>query len=271
MVALGGDDVVIGNAGADSISAGLGDDFVSGGDGDDRILAGAGDDVVFAGKGDDTVFGDAGADRIFGDEGNDLIFAGPGNDTVFGGAGDDTFIAQAGDGDDLYFGDGGNDTLDMSAITAAVTVKLGDNGSATSSDTGHDTLWSVENVITGSGNDTIVASNAVNVMDGGAGKDTFVFPSAAAADGDTIRNFQPGDVLDLSGMDANTVMAGNQHFSLVPAGAAATAAGQLAVSYQTDAHGEHTVVEGNVSGHATADFKVEIDGHQNLTAANFHL
>ena len=42
-------------------------------------------------------------------------------------------------------------------------------------------------------NDTITASNAVNVMDGGAGNDTFRFLSAADAQGDTILGFQPGE------------------------------------------------------------------------------
>ena len=135
----------------------------------------------------DIVYGDAGADRIFGDQGNDLITAGAGDDTVFGGAGDDLIVAEVGDGNDVYFGDegvGGTgiDTLDMSAATANVTVNLGSgpslNGTASSSQTGNDTIWGIENVNTGSGNDTITASNAVNVMNGGAGNDTFKFTSA---------------------------------------------------------------------------------------------
>jgi Ca2+-binding RTX toxin-like protein len=278
MVAFAGDDVAIGNAGADSISGGEGSDFINGGDGRDTIFAGAGDDVVFGGKDGDIIYGDAGADRIFGDQGNDYITAGAGDDTVFGGAGNDTIVAEIGDGNDTYFGDdsdgnAGVDTLDMSAATVDVNVNLGNGplgkGSASSTQTGNDTLWGIENVNTGSGNDTITASNAVNVMDGGAGNDTFKFLTAAAANGDTIVGFEAGDKVDLSGIDANLATAGDQSFTLV--NGALTAAGQLAVSYETRADGEYTILQGNIDANPGADFKVAIEGHQNLTNANLHL
>ena len=133
-------------------------------------------------------------------------------------------MAEVGDGNDVYFGDEGDggagiDTLDMSAATANVTVNLGSgpllNGTASSSQTGNDTIWGIENVNTGSGNDTITASNAVNVMNGGAGDDTFKFTSASAADGDTILTFEPGDRIDLTAIDANLGAAGDQSFTLV--------------------------------------------------------
>jgi Ca2+-binding RTX toxin-like protein len=278
MIAFAGNDVAIGNAGADSISGGEGDDFINGGDGRDMIFAGAGDDVVFGGKDADIIYGDAGADRIFGDQGNDLITAGAGNDTVFGGDGNDAFVAEIGDGNDTYFGDNadgsaGIDTLDMSAATADATVNLGNGllgqGYASSAQTGNDTLWGIENVNTGFGNDTITASNAVNVMNGGAGNDTFKFVSATAANGDTIVGFEPGDKVDVSGIDANVATPGDQSFTLV--NGPLTAAGQLAVSYETHADGEYTVLQGNVDANPAADFKIAIEGHQNLTNENLHL
>ena len=159
---------------------------------------------------------------------------------MFGGAGNDLIVAEIGDGNDVYFGDDsdggtGTDTLDMSAATADVTVNLGSgplsNGTASSSQTGNDTIWGIENVNTGSGNDTITASNAANVMNGGAGNDTFRFTSASAADGDTILGFEPGDRVDLTAIDANVGAAGDQSFTLVTG--AFTAAGQLAVTFET--------------------------------------
>ena len=279
IVAFGGDDVAVGGAGADAISAGDGADFIDGGDGRDVIFAGAGDDQVFGGDHADIIYGDAGADRIFGEQGNDLITAGAGDDTVFGGAGNDLIVAEIGDGNDIYFGDEGDggtgiDTLDMSATTAAVTVNLGNGplmkGSASSSQTGSDTLWGIENVNTGSGNDTITASNAVNVMDGGAGNDTFKFLTTAAADGDTILGFEPGDRIDLSGIDANLGLAGDQGFTII-SGAAFTAAGQLAISFESRADGDFTIVQGNIDGNLGADFKIAIEGHQTLTNANVTL
>jgi Ca2+-binding RTX toxin-like protein len=278
IVAFAGDDVATGGAGADAISAGEGADFVNGGDGRDVIFAGAGDDQVFGGGQADVIYGDAGADRIFGDAGNDLINAGAGDDAVFGGAGDDLIVAELGDGNDVYFGDSdggtGTDTLDMSAATANVTVDLGSgpmsNGIASSSQTGNDTIWGIENVNTGSGNDTITANNAANVMKGGAGNDTYKFTSASAADGDTILGFEPGDRVDLTAIDANLGAAGDQSFTLVSA-ATFTAAGQLAVTYETRADGDFTVVQGNTGGNTDADFTIEIEGHHNMTNANLGL
>jgi len=279
IVAFAGDDVAIGNGGADAISVADGDDFIAGGDGRDVLFAGAGDDHVFGGGQADIIYGDAGADRIFGDQGNDLITAGAGDDTVFGGAGDDLIVAEIGDGNDVYFGDEGTggtgiDTLDMSAATAAITVNLGSGplmiGSASSSQTGNDTIWGIENVNTGSGNDTITASNTANVMNGGAGNDTFTFLTTAAANGDTIHGFEPGDRIDLSGIDANTGMAIDQSFVLVN-GAAQTTAGQLAISFETRADGEFTVLQANVDGDSAAELRIEIEGHHDLTNSNFNL
>ncbi|WPO43209.1 peroxidase family protein [Tardiphaga sp. 42S5] len=279
IVAFDGDDIAMGHAGADAISAGAGADFVNGGDGRDVIFAGIGDDQVFGGGHADIIYGDAGADRILGEAGNDLINAGAGDDSVFGGAGNDLIVAEIGDGNDVYFGDdsdGGNgiDTLDMSAATVNVTVNLGSgpmsNGTASSSQTGNDTIWGIENVNTGSGSDTITASNAVNVIHGGAGGDTFRFTSASAAEGDTILSFEPGDRLDLTAIDASIGTAGDQSFTLV-GGAAFTAAGQLAVTFETRENGEFTVVQGNIDGNTDADFKFEVAGHHNLTATNVGL
>ena len=43
------------------------------------------------------------------------------------------------------------------------------------------------------------------MIDGGGGADTFKFLSSADANGDTIVGFQPGDKIDLSGIDATSV------------------------------------------------------------------
>ncbi|HEY5798326.1 MAG TPA: peroxidase family protein [Bosea sp. (in: a-proteobacteria)] len=279
IIGLAGDDVLIGDGGDDAISAGEGADFVDGGAGRDAIQAGAGDDTVFAGADADLIHGEDGADRIFGQGGNDVILAGAGNDTVVGGAGDDLIVGEVGDGNDVYFGDeidggSGADTLDLSAITANLTVDLGNGllgrGSASSSQSGTDTLWSVENVATGSGDDTITASAAVNVMEGGAGDDTFRFLDAQSADGDTILDFEPGDRLDVSGIDADAGAGGNQAFTLIP-GQAFTASGQLMVTYETREGVDYTIVSGNVGGSLEEDFRVELKGSHNLTGANFTL
>lgn len=264
------DDALIGTSDADTIM-GLG--------GRDVIFAGAGDDNVFGGNGIDMLYGDQGADRILAGEGGDLVNGGTGDDTAFGEGGDDVFVAQAGDGNDTYYGDGmsggsGKDTLDMSAISSAVTADLGTGfmgvGSVSSAQSGTDTIWGMENIITGSGNDSITASSAVNVMDGGAGTDTFRFLSAANANGDTIMGFQPGDKIDLSAIDANGCLTGNQSFTLV-SGAFTGANGELLVTQENRDGEDYTIVQGKTSDGAEADFKISIKGSHDLTTSDFNL
>lgn len=274
ILARAGNDVAMGGAGADIIRGDEGDDFVMGEGGNDMIFAGSGNDDALGGEGNDMLYGDAGNDRLFGDAGNDLIDAGAGNDAAYGGEGNDMFVAAAGDGDDTFYGDTGVDTLDMAAITANLTVELGSGfmgrGSASSSQSGSDTLWNVENIVTGSGADKITASSAVNIIDGGAGNDTFRFLSEADADGDTIVGFQTGDKIDVSGIDANNGTSGNQAFTLV---SAATLSGpaQLIVTHETRADGDYTVVQGSVDGDASAELRLSIKGNHNLTSSDFNL
>ncbi|GEM_PF-1544604 len=274
-VANGG---LVGTAGADVLTGTSAGETILGHGSADMIFAGGGQDNILAGDGDDMVFGDGGNDRIFGEGGDDYLNAGAGNDVVFGGAGADRFVAEAGDGDDTYYGDlvaaeAGNDTLDMSAILADVAVDLGsglmNHGSAYSAATGHDQLWSIENVITGSGNDVITAGTSVNVMDGGDGNDVFRFTSVEAADGDVIASFQPGDKVDVSGIDANGSANGNQAFTIVSAGFSGP--GQLMITEETRDSEVFTVITGNVEGNDDAEFSISIRGSHHLTATDFTL
>ncbi|KWV56940.1 hypothetical protein AS026_32535 [Rhizobium altiplani] len=274
IIALGGNDTAIGGGGADIMRGEDGDDFMSAEGGNDIVFGGMGNDDLLGGAGNDMLYGDAGSDRIFGDAGNDLIHTGAGNDTAYGGEGDDLFVAEAGDGDDTYYGDAGSDTLDMAAITANLTVDLGNGfmgrGSVSSSQSGSDMVWNVENVVTGSGADTITASRAANVIDGGAGSDTFRFLSEADADGDTIVSFQPGDKIDFSGIDANGGASGNQSFTLVAASTLSSAA-QLIVTHETREDGDYTVVQANVDDDNAAELRLSIKGTHNLTSTDFNL
>ncbi|WP_436071322.1 peroxidase family protein [Devosia sp. LjRoot3] len=272
-----GTDYIIANAGVDVIRAGAGDDFVDAGAGRDVVFADDGDDDVFGGDDDDLIYGEAGDDRLFGGSGNDLIDAGADDDTVFGGAGNDLFVGSLNDGNDTYYGgeisgDAGNDTLDLAFLTADATVDLGTGvggrGSAVSSQSGTDTLYGVENVTTGSGDDVITMSNAVNVVDGGAGEDIFVFGSATAAHGDTIKGFEAGDKIDLSGIDANAGVAGNNSFTLQTS---TTAPGQIVVTHETREDGEYTVISGNTAGDNAPEFRISIAGNHALTGTDFNL
>ena len=249
----GGSDVIFGGAGRDILTAGNGADLIDGEDGDDTITAGGGNDMVFGGKG---------ADRILAGEGDDIVDGGEGDDVAFGGGGDDTFIANINDGNDRYFGDAGNDSLDMSAIVTNIQANLGTglNGLGYARTAGNnDVLQGIENIATGSGNDTIVASGAVNEMDGGTGNDVFVFRTASDADGDTILNFEPGDRIDLSGFMSSSV-------SLVT-GTPST--GQIQVTHEQINGEDFTVLHGNTDADSAAEFTLNIKGYHNLSNSNF--
>lgn len=213
-----------GSADSDGLFGGAGDDVLGGQDGNDMLVGNAGDDMLFGGDGRDDMLGDdgndmlvggAGSDNIFGGDGDDLIIGGSGSDILMGGAGDDTFIGTDDDCNDIIYGGDGSDTIDMASVTSNLTVRLGnagtDRGSITTAEGGRDTIWSIENFVGGSGDDTIFASDAANVLDGGDGNDTFVFETAASAQDDHINGLNAGDVLQFgTGADAVTISSRDQ-------------------------------------------------------------
>lgn len=259
----GGTDVLVGQGGSDILRGEDGDDVVTGGDGDDFINAGQGDDEVHAGEGGDIVFGGAGSDQIFAGAGADVIEGGAGDDRVWAGSGDDTVIATLNDGNDVYYGEDGIDTLDYAASSANLTVDLGNGlnsrGSVSGGTTGSDTFYGFENFIGGAGHDTITASTAVNIIDGGLGDDVFKFTSAASANGDTIYGFQTGDRIDFTGMGAMKLEAGQT----------IDAIGDITVTHEIRDGEEFTVIRGNTQGDNAADFELSLHGRHNLTINDF--
>ena len=76
-----------------------------------------------------------------------------------------------GTGDDDYVGGSGTDTADFSALTVDLAADLG-KGKAQSSASGSDTMSSIENIISGEGDDILIGSDRENVLEGGKGDDT---------------------------------------------------------------------------------------------------
>ena len=272
VLAGAGGDILSGEDGDDILRGEDGDDILSGGNGADVMSGGAGADELHGGGGADLLFGDAGNDRIFGDAGNDVIEGGAGADQVWAGDGNDTILAAKDDGDDTYWGGEGTDTLDYSAATANLTVDLGNGfsgrGSVSGGSTGSDIHYGFENFIGGSGHDVITATAVANIIDGGLGEDTFRFTSAANANGDRVYGFTPGDKIDFSAIDANTGVAGVQHFTL-KAGAI-TAAGDIVATHEVIDGEAFTVLRGNIDGDPDADFELLISGTHNLRATDFN-
>ncbi len=170
---LAGNDIIRSGEGSDCIVGGDGDDTIEAGPGDDVILGENGSDIINSGEGKDLVYGGAGDDAVRSDwatiyleEGNDSAVAGgtiqggPGDDNITGSNGPDTI--QGGPGDDIINGGDGTDTID--------------GGDGNDQITGS---WKPDTINAGAGDDIIIieyydSSNGVEVIDGGAGKDTLV-------------------------------------------------------------------------------------------------
>lgn len=176
-----------------------------------------------------TGFGSAFADSIVGLATSDAISGAGGNDTVLGGGGNDLLIGAA--GNDLLRGQLGADVL---------------HG--------------------GPGADVLI---------GGVGNDRFEFgftSESTPASRDVIRAgdgtiaFEgagngAGDRIDLSLIDANTNVGGNQAFHF----GGGAFAGRLTVSNV----GAHTLVQGNIDNDAAIEFAVLIEDGANANAATY--
>lgn len=164
-------------------------------------------------------------------------------DNLLGGrAGDDSLFGFAGD-DDL-FGHAGNDSL------------IGGEGD--------------DQLIGGLGNDLLDGQSGADRMVGGAGADTFRFFSFE--DGlrdapDVIVDFVRGvDDLDLSGIDANLGVGGNQSFQFIGS-AAFTAVGQARVVVGTN----QVLLELNMESSPSAEATIVLRGLTALTAGDLIL
>lgn len=138
------------------------------------IYGGPGDDLLIGSSAADVIYGQAGNDVIDAEDGNDVIHGSSGDDDVFGGAGNDDLMAEHTlDGADEYYGGAGVDMLWYSGRTAPISVTIG-NGLADDGEVGELDLVDVdvENVVGGSGNDTLIGSAGNNYLYGGAGDDT---------------------------------------------------------------------------------------------------
>jgi Ca2+-binding RTX toxin-like protein len=161
-----------------------------------------------------------------------------------------------------------------------VTVDLSMLDAQDTHGAGWDTLFQVENLIGSAFGDTLSGNFAANsltgglgadVLTGGAGNDRFVYTALAdstAAAADLVTDFEDGkDKLDLSAIDANGGIAGDQAFHL---GATAGHTGDVVLAY--DAGTGRTSVSLYVDGDASADAVIWLAGnHLGLGTADFTL
>ncbi len=185
------------------------------------------------------------------------------------------------------------------AVTDAEETIRGTNGNdRLTGGTGDDRILGLNGQDTmsgGAGKDVLQGGSGADRMTGGADADTFVFTSisdsAPNASGfisnapvfnrasgagvrDVITDFIPvQDRIDLSAIDANTKLAGNQAFKFLGTAAFASAPGGLVYRQFNEAGtaNDVTIIYGDVDGDKLADFQIELSGLKTLTAANFIL
>lgn len=188
-------------------------------------------DLIYGGNYTDYLTGGAGDDGLTGGSGTDYLDGGIGNDALLGGVGDDYLWGWT--GTDYLIGNDGADTLYGE-----------DGGDEMQGILGADQMW------------------------GGAGNDLYLYYSAAdstvASGGrDRIHDFAAGDRIDLSRVDANSAIAGDQAFAF--------AAGAAANSVWTVTAGGVTSVFGDLDGNAMADFQIDLTNGFLLAATDFIL
>lgn len=293
-----GDDTLIGGAGADTLVGGDGQDTASyatapagagvivnlglgtglGGDAAGDVLSGV--EHLIGTQNADRLTGDAVANRIDGGAGDDTLTGGLGADTLIGGGGLDTVSyadasgRKAGVVIDLKAGTGSGSTAEGDVLVGIRNVEgstlkdriVGDDlANLLSGGRGGDTLAG------GDGDDTLAGGVGVDKLSGGRGSDVFLFLDSAeigrsSGARDIIKDFTLEiDRIDLSAIDANATLAGDQSFVLVKKFTGV--AGQLDIETKKGV----TLVSGDLDGDGKADFTLELTGTLALKDEDFIL
>ena len=289
---------LMGAAGNDTLNGGAGNDVMKGGTGNDiYMVTSLGDQVIeFSNEGLDmvqsylsaytlpanvenvqlkatananatgnalgnTMTGNLFANVMNGLDGNDTIDGFFGNDILSGGNGDDVLLGSF--GDDQLLGDAGNDSLDGGP---GLDLIYGGTGNDTMfGDAGSDQLFG------DAGNEVLLGGAGKDFLTGGAGSDIFKFNATSESTTvafDVIQDFVKGvDKIDLSSIDANSLLAGNQAFTFNAAKPFFTSAGDLWVE---QGRGFSSVYV-DVNGDGNADMRIDLMGTMTLSAADFSL
>ena len=152
---------------------------------------------------------------------------------------------------------GANDNLNY-------TIKGGSgNDTINAGGTGNDTIdgGSCNDTINGGrGNDILTGGTGTDILTGGAGNDIFKFNSVLESKPGVLRDVitdfvgndnLPGDQIDLSTIDANSNIAGNQAFTFIGANAF-SGVGQIRYS--------GGILQGNTADNQSLEFEIQLVG-----------
>lgn len=119
----------------------------------------------------------------------------------------------------------------------------------------------------GAGNDFITGHVGADILYGGTGADTFDYNSAQPTI-DRIMDWESIDKIDLSSVDANSAVSGDQAFNFI---GGSWLSGQAQVGVYKDTAAGLTYVQFSNDGDAAYENSIVITGVHTLTAANFVL
>lgn len=252
----------------------------------------------------DTLVGTSFGDQIWGYAGDDFIDGGLGADTMFGGTGNDTYVVDdiadavvetAGSGTDTVRssvsyalpanvenlvlisdaainGTGNSLNNQMTGNSSANVLDGSFGADVLRGGAGNDTLYG------GSGNDTLQGGPGLDILFGGIGTDEFQFQNGdfsgnTIQSADWIKDFNraEADKIDLSSVDSNSRLAGDQAFGFIGSSAFTKVAGQLRFDFVTINKVVETVVYGDTNGDGLADFAIHLTGQVFLTNGDFFL
>jgi Ca2+-binding RTX toxin-like protein len=220
---------------------------------------------------------------IRGGSGNDILTPGAGSDDVDGGTGNDTVFDDDFVNFDVHRGGLGVDAIDYSRVAFSnglVTINLAAGLAAVTGGNTEQILGFV-NVFGSGGGETIIGTTGANriwglagadLLRGGAGADIFDFFSLTHSNGAALDRIQAtggatafqgagvagGDVIAVTGIDANAGVAGNQNFVFGGTGVGRLSCVNLGTS---------TLVRGNVDGDADFEFQCLIEDGAVLASA----
>lgn len=253
-----------------------------------EIFGGASDDTISGGDGYDQLYGNGGNDSLYGGTGGDTLSGGTGDDYMEGGADNDNYIVDSLGDTVVELSGGGYDQVYTALATYTMPAEIEQisyNGTSGGSydvtgnsldnlmygSGGGDTLSGADGndeLRGGGGNDILSGGNGSDLLVGGAGADNFTggagndtfrigyYESGVFTDADRITDFASGDLIDVSGWDANTGVAGDQAFTFIGTAAFSGAAGEL--RYYDD--GVDTHILGDINGDSLADFEILLTG-----------
>jgi Ca2+-binding RTX toxin-like protein len=261
-VTLTGIAKIDGLAGADTITGSAGADTIVGGTGDDSLDGGAGDDVFqYSASGD-------GYDSVTGGDGYDTLIA-TGSNAWIGlrAIASVEAISAGGFSNITVWGTTGADTLDFSGVTMSGIAKI-------DGDAGNDILTGsagADTIVGGSGLDRLTGGAGADMLTGGTSADTFAFAdghSGTGVNADRITDFATGsDKIDLSAIDANAGLAGDQAFAFLGSAAFSGTAGEL----RWVKTGGETWLQLDTDGDGVANMEIVLSGQPTPLAGDFVL